>query len=166
MRIIARYLCGLVLMVSALQAFSQQMPNPYGTSVTLEVAKKSVAAAVAEASKNNFKMAVAITDVGGELVYFEKMDGTQTASVQIAIDKARSAVLFKRPTKLLEDALAEGGRGLRFLQLRGAVGVEGGIPLVADEKIIGAIGVSGGTNTQDGQCAQAGATAVKGIREK
>lgn len=161
MRFMPRYAFCFGLILCALQMMGQQLPNPYGSSVTLDAAKKSVAAAVAEASKNNLKMAIAITDVGGELVYFEKMDGTQTASVQIAIDKARSAVLIKRPTKALEDALAEGGRGLRFLALRGAVSVEGGIPLVADGKITGAIGVSGGTNTQDGQCAQAGASAIK-----
>jgi uncharacterized protein GlcG (DUF336 family) len=154
-----------VLFITALpcasQLRAQQLPNPYGVSLSLEQAKTAVTAASAEARKNGLRMALAIADVGGELVYFEKMDGTQTASVQIALDKARSAVMYKRPTKLLEDALAEGGHGLRYLQLRGAVSVEGGIPLVMDGNIVGAIGVSGGTNTQDGQIARAGAAVLK-----
>ena len=89
------------------------------------------------------------------------MDGTQAASVAIAADKARSAARFKRPTKALQDVLAAGGAGLRLLALEGAVPVEGGLPLIADGKIVGAIGVSGGTSEQDGQCAKAGADAVK-----
>jgi uncharacterized protein GlcG (DUF336 family) len=89
------------------------------------------------------------------------MDGTQTGSVAVSIAKARSAALFKRPTKAFQDALAAGGDGLRFLKLENAVPVEGGVPLVMDGKIVGAIGLSGGTSQQDGQCAQAGANAVK-----
>jgi glc operon protein GlcG len=156
----ARWVLAIVMM-STVGIQAQPMPNPYGLSVALDAAKKAVAAATAEARRIDVRMAIAIADIGGELVYFEKMDGTQTASVQIAIDKARAAVMFKRPTKALEDALAEGGHGLRFLQLRGAVSVEGGVPLIVDGRIIGAIGLSGGTNTQDGQCAQAGAAVVK-----
>jgi glc operon protein GlcG len=138
-----------------------QMPNPYGMSVTGEVAKKAAAAALAEARKNNWTMAAAIVDTAGDLVYFEKVDGTQAASTLIALDKARSAVRFKRPTKALQDVLAAGGEGLRLLALQGAVPVEGGIPLLMDGKIVGAIGLSGGTSQQDGQCAQAGAGTVK-----
>jgi molybdate transport system substrate-binding protein len=138
-----------------------QMHNPYGESVDLENAQKAAGLSVAEAKKNNWTIAVAITDVGGELVYLEKMDGTQTASVQIAIDKSRSAVLFRRPTKAFEDALVAGGDGLRILGLRGAIPVDGGIPLILEGKIVGAIGVSGGTNKQDGQCARAGAAASR-----
>jgi molybdate transport system substrate-binding protein len=138
-----------------------QMHNTYGESVSLENAHKVAGLSLAEAQKNNWTMAVAITDAGGELVYFEKMDGTETASVQIAMDKARSAALFRRPTKAFEDALVAGGDGLRILGLRGAVPVDGGVPLILDGKIVGAIGVSGGTNKQDGQCARAGAAALK-----
>ena len=105
-------------------------------------------------------MAVAIVDTGGNLVYFEKMDGTQTGSVLVSINKARSAALFKRPTKAFQETLATGGDGLRVLGLENAVPVEGGIPLVMDGKIVGAIGLSGGTSAQDGQCAQAGANAL------
>jgi glc operon protein GlcG len=138
-----------------------QLSIPYGESVTMENVHKVVAPALAEAAKNHLHMAIAIVDVGGELIYFEKMDGTQTGSVQVAIDKARSAVLFRRPTKFFEDALAAGGDGLRFLGLRGAVPVDGGFPLVLNGKIVGAIGMSGGTNKEDGQCAFAGATVLK-----
>ncbi|HVZ22419.1 MAG TPA: heme-binding protein [Vicinamibacterales bacterium] len=144
----------------AVPAFAQ-LPNPYGASITIDNAKKIAAASVAEARKNNFKMAVAIVDISGDLVYFEKMDGTQAASIQIAQDKARSAARFKRPTKALQDALAAGGAGLRMLALEGAVPVEGGLPLVMDGKVVGAIGASGGTSDQDGQTAKAGADSVK-----
>src|SRR5438552_12187938 len=106
-------------------------------------------------------MAAAIVEPSGDLVSFEKLDGTQAASTLIAVDKARSAARFKRPTKALQDALAAGGEGLRMLALQGAVPVEGGIPLIMDGKIVGAIGVSGGTSGQDGQCATAGAAVVK-----
>jgi uncharacterized protein GlcG (DUF336 family) len=129
--------------------------------IGLENARKVATAAVAEARKNNFTMAIAVVDTAGNLVYFEKMDGTQTGSVNVSIEKARSAVLFKRPTKSFQDAVAQGGVGLRMLGLPGAVPVEGGIPLMEGGKIIGAIGASGGTSDQDGQCAQAGASAMK-----
>src|ERR1700675_1856166 len=132
-----------------------QMRNPYGLSINLDSAKKVVVPTLAEARKNNWTMAVAIVDTAGNLVYFEKMDGTQAASANVAVEKARSAVLFKRPTKAFQDALAAGGDGLRLLGLPGAVPVEGGIPLVVEGKIVGAIGVSGGTSAQDGQCATA-----------
>jgi len=138
-----------------------QLPNPYGSSITLDSARKAAAPAIAEAQKNNWRMAVAVVDISGDLVYFEKMDGTQAASVNIAVDKARSSARFKRPTKALQDALAAGGAGLRMLALEGAVPVDGGVPLIADGKIVGAIGVSGGTSDQDAQCAKAGADSVK-----
>jgi uncharacterized protein GlcG (DUF336 family) len=149
-----------LLALWATQAFAQ-LPNPYGMSIGNETAKKAAAAALAEARKNNWTMAAAIVDTAGDLVYFEKLDGTQAASTLIAVDKARSSVRFKRPTKALQDTLAAGGEGLRMLALQGAVPVEGGIPLIVDGKIVGAIGVSGGTSPQDGQCAKAGADVVK-----
>jgi len=138
-----------------------QAPVLYGPPISIDGAKRVATAAIAEAKKSNFQMAIAIVDIGGNLVYFEKMDGTQTGSVNVAVDKARSAALFKRPTKAFQDVVAAGGDGLRILALEGAVPVEGGIPLMADGKIIGAIGASGGTSAQDGQCAQAGANASK-----
>jgi uncharacterized protein GlcG (DUF336 family) len=130
-------------------------------SIALEMAKKVAGPALAEAAKNHWAMAVAIVDPAGDLVYFEKMDATQVGSVTIAIDKARSAARFKRPTKAFQDTLAAGGEGLRVLGLNGAVPVDGGVPIVVDGKIVGAIGVSGGTSAQDGQCARAGVDAVR-----
>jgi glc operon protein GlcG len=133
---------------------------PYGPPVTLEAAKKAAAAAVAEAVKNHWFMAVAIVDPSGNLVYYEKMDNTQLGSAKVAINKARSAALYKRPTKLLQDALAGGGAGLRVLALEGAVPLEGGLPLMVDGKIVGAIGLSGDLSEHDGQCAKAGLDAL------
>lgn len=150
----------LVLSLWSLPAYAQ-MPNPIGMSIQLDAAKRAAAAAVAEARKHNWTMAVAVVDPAGDLVYFEKVDGTQAASTVVAIDKARSAARFKRPTKAFQDVLAAGGEGLRLLALQGAVPVEGGLPLVSDGKIVGAIGLSGGTSAQDGQCAAAGAAALK-----
>jgi glc operon protein GlcG len=136
------------------------MANSYGFPIRLEVAKKAAAPALAEASRNGWAMAAAIVDTSGQLVYFEKMDDTQSGSVDVALAKARSAALFKRPTKVFQDAIAAGGEGLRFLRLDGAVPIEGGLPLVVNAQIVGAIGVSGGTSAQDGQCAKSGADAL------
>src|SRR2546425_1888354 len=107
-----------------------QMLIPYGLPVALETAKQAAAPALAEARKNNWTMAIAIVDTAGNLVFFEKMDGTQTGSVNVAIEKARSAALFKRPTKSFQDTVAQGGVGLRMLGVPGAVPVEGGIPII------------------------------------
>jgi glc operon protein GlcG len=149
------------LLIVLFGAHAQQMSNPYGEPIQIENAKKAAAAAIAEAEKNHLHMAIAVVDPGGELVYLEKMDNTQTASVQIAADKARSAVLYRRATKYFEDQVAAGGVGLRFMDMRGAVPIDGGFPLLLNGKIVGAIGVSGGTNTQDGQCGLAGASVLK-----
>jgi uncharacterized protein GlcG (DUF336 family) len=147
--------------IAPAQMLNAQAPTPYGASISLENAKKAAAPALAEALKNHWNMAVAIVDPSGNLVYYEKMDDTQLGSAHVAIDKARSAALFKRPTKVFQDALAAGGEGLRLLKIEGAVPVEGGIPLVMEGKIVGAIGVSGAASAQDGQCAKAGADAIK-----
>ena len=152
---------GVVVLALSATTVSAQLPNPYGAPINGENAKKAAAAALAEARKNNWNMAAAVVDPAGDLVYFEKLDGTQAASVNIAVDKARSSARFKRPTKALQDVLAAGGEGLRLLGLQGAVPVDGGVPILIDGKIVGAIGLSGGTSAQDGQCAAAGAAAVK-----
>lgn len=157
----SRFFATLVLACCAAAVSAQQMPNPYGPPVTLDAAKKIVVPALAEARKNGWTMAVAIVDPAGDLVYFERMDNTQLGSVNTAILKARSAARFKRPTKVFQDMVASGGEGLRALGLDGAMVVEGGIPLVMDGKIVGAIGASGGTSAQDGQCAKAAADQVK-----
>ena len=154
------FVAGLLVIAPA-QMLNAQAPTPYGAPISLENAKKAAAPALAEAVKNHWSMAVAVVDPSGNLVYYEKMDDTQLGSANVAIDKARSAALFKRPTKVLQDALAAGGEGLRLLKIQGAIPVEGGIPLVMEGKIVGAIGVSGGASAQDGQCAKAGAEAIK-----
>ena len=136
------------------------MSQSYGASILLEPARRAAAAAVAEARRNTWTMAVAIVDIAGELVYFEKMDDTQNGSVKVAVAKARSAALFKRPTKAFQDTLTETPGGLRILGLDGAVPVEGGVPLVVSGAIVGAIGVSGGTSQQDGVCAKAAVDAL------
>ena len=132
----------------------------YGPPVTTEQARNAVSVALAEARANGWAMAAAVVDPAGILVYFEKVDDTQHASPQIAIDKARSAALFKRPTKMFQDSVERGGVGLRVMKLRGAMPVEGGVPLVVNGQIVGALGVSGGTAEQDGQCAKAATDAM------
>jgi glc operon protein GlcG len=158
----------LALMVAVGEASAQQAAAPapppvvpYGVPISLEVAKKAMAAAEADAVKNGWPMAIVILDSTGHTVMVHKLDNTQYGSLGVAEDKARSAVNFRRPTKVFEDLVAQGGIGLRTLALRGATPVEGGIPIVADGKIIGAIGVSGGSAPQDGQVAKAGADAAK-----
>ena len=136
-----------------------QVPQ-YGANVSLDQAKKAIAAGQAEARKNNWPVAIAIVDNAGQLVAFEKMDNTQTASVEVAQDKAVSAAIYRRTTKVVQDGLAAGGAGLRLLGLRGMSPVEGGIPLFIDGKIVGGIGVSGVTAEQDGMVAKAGADAL------
>ena len=147
------------LVMSAAAADAQTMS--YGPSINLVTAKKVAAPAIAEARKSQLTMVVAIVDTAGDLVYFERMDDTQVGSVEVALSKARSAARFKRPTKAFQDALAAGGEGLRILALQGAIPVDGGVPLMMGGKIIGAIGVSGGTSAQDGQVAAAGVAAVQ-----
>jgi glc operon protein GlcG len=136
-------------------------PLPYGPSIGVDAAKKAAAAALAEARKNNWFMAIAVVDTSGTLVYYEKMDNTQTGSATVAIDKAKTAALFKRPSKAFQDAVAAGGPGLRVLALPGATPIEGGLPIIVNNQVIGAIGVSGGSSEQDGVCAQAGAATAK-----
>jgi len=154
--------CAALIALIALAAPpAQAQAVTYGAPIDIDTAKRVAAAAVAEARKANLLMAVAITDAAGDLVYFEKMDGTQTGSVRVAQGKARSAAMFKRPTKVFQEIVAGGGDGLRILGLEGAVPVEGGIPIVVGGRIVGAIGTSGGSSAQDGQVAQAGIAALK-----
>ena len=151
----------LALVLAALSFVSivraQIVDLPYGAPIPLVEAKKILAAAQAEAVKNKWNVAIAIVDTGGHLVAFERMDTTQFASTEVAQEKARTAVGFRRPTKAFQDAVASGGDGLRMLRLTGAMPIAGGLPLVRDGKIVGAIGVSGVTSAQDGQIAGAGA---------
>ena len=133
----------------------------YGPDINLDNARKVAAASSAEARKNNWPVVIAVVDTHGELVYLERLDNTQVASIKIAEGKARTAARFKRPSKALQDALAGGGAGLRILALEGAVAVEGGTPIMMGGAIVGAVGVSGVTAEQDGQIANAGAGALK-----
>lgn len=126
---------------------------------SLEDAKKIGDAAAAEAKKNKWNMAIAIVDDGGHLVYFERIDETQFGSVDVAIGKARTAVAFKRPTKALEDALNANQPAI--LSFPNTLPREGGLPILQDGKVVGGIGVSGGTSSQDAQVAKAGADAYK-----
>jgi uncharacterized protein GlcG (DUF336 family) len=141
----------------------QQVAPPttsYGTPISFAAAKKAMSAAEAEAMNNNWAVAIAVVDSGGNLVMLSRLDNAQLSSSRIAESKARTAVEFRRPTKALEDAVAGGGIGLRVLTF-GACVAEGGVPIVSDGKIIGAIGVSGVASHQDAQIAKAGADAAK-----
>jgi len=133
----------------------------YGPPITREQARKVMAAAEAEARKNNFNMGVAIVDAGGHLVLFQRMDGTQFVSENVAREKAWSAAAYKRPGKAFMDRLAKGGEDLLILQLHGVVSADGGEPIIVDGKLIGAIGVSGSSAANDGVVARAGAAALK-----
>jgi glc operon protein GlcG len=134
--------------------------TPIGMSVTIEVAKKAASAAAADARKNGWFMAIAVVDPAGTLVYYEKADNTQLGSAVVAIDKARSAALYKRPTKVFSDLLAKGPENVRILKLTGAMPVEGGVPIIVDGKLIGGLGVSGDKSENDNQCAMAGVGAL------
>ncbi|EPG74091.1 PF03928 domain protein [Leptospira fainei serovar Hurstbridge str. BUT 6] len=151
----------VVLLGGSKMTFAQSLPLVYGNPITLEQAKKVMAAAEAEAKKNNWLMAIAIVDAGGNLVLFQKLDGTQLGSSEVAKLKASTANNFKRPSKSLEEAIANGGIGLRILAIQGIAPLEGGELILMDGKIIGAIGVSGAQSTQDGQVARAGVAALK-----
>ena len=160
--LVASILAAVILTAtaSAQQAPSPPPITPYGAPLGLEAAKKVMAAAEAEAVKNNWAMAIVILDSTGHMVMLHKLDNTQYGSLMAAEDKAHSAINYRRPSKVFEDLVAQGGIGLRSLALRGASPLEGGIPINVDGKIVGAIGVSGGTSVQDGQVAKAGADAA------
>lgn len=148
-------------LVWALASLAQAQVPQYGNNINLEQARKVMAGAMAEARKMGVPMAVAIVDNAGMLVLYERMDNTQTGSVLVSQDKASSAAMFRRPTKVFQDVLAAGGPGTRILMLRGANAVEGGLPITVDGKIIGGVGVSGGSSEQDGVVAKAGLDNLK-----
>ena len=152
LRILATLLIAFMLSATA----SAQLADK--KALTLAGAKKLAAAAEAEAAKNNWRVVIAIVDDGGHLVYLERIDETQTGSIDVAIAKARGAVAYKRPTKVFEDLVA-GGRNV-IMSLPHAMPIEGGLPLVVEGKLVGGIGVSGVTSQQDGQVAKAGADAL------
>lgn len=169
---LAAALLGAVLMTGAVRA-DDQKPNPldvvpdkmpfdlpYGPPIALDRAKTVIEAAVAEAKKRDWRMNVAVVDSGGNLVAFERMDGAQLASIAISEHKARAAAMFRRETKLWETIVVGGNAAP--LALDGVIASRGGIPLVVDGKLIGAIGCSGGTGSQDEVIAKAGAAALGG----
>jgi glc operon protein GlcG len=145
-------------------AASAQTPAPppsYGSpGVTIAQARKAVEAAEAEAAKNNWKMAIVVVTNEGDLILFNRMDDTQFGSSDVAIRKAKSAAAFRRPTKVFQDAVMATPPALPIVTL-GAIAVEGGLPLIAGGKVIGAIGCSGGTAAEDGQACRAGAATVQ-----
>ena len=149
--------------LASIPALAQQPPAvipPYGPPITLEQAKRAMAAAELEAAKNSWQVAITILDSGGTLVMFHKLDNAQLSAVSVSEGKARTALEFKRPSKALDDAIAAGGAGLRLLALKDITPLEGGLPIVVEGKIVGAIGVSGALSSQDAQVSKAGADAL------
>ena len=142
---------------SALAVAQDRRPD-YGTDVNTATAKKIAAAVIAECQKNSWNVAVAIVDNHGYLVYYERMENTQYASNDIAIGKARAAATYRRPTRAFADVINKGGPATATLP--GVFASPGGVPLMADGKVIGAVGVSGVTGDQDEQCAKAGISAM------
>jgi glc operon protein GlcG len=151
---------GSIGSAAAQQQTIQPVP-PYGPPITLDQAKRVMSAAELEAAKNSWQVAVTILDSGGNLVMFHKMDNTQLASIGASEGKASTAVRFKRPSKALDDAIAAGGAGLRLLALKDITPLEGGVPILLDGRIVGAIGVSGALSSQDAQVAKVGADALR-----
>jgi glc operon protein GlcG len=148
-------------LLAAVPAGAQTTPPPYGPPIGIEGARAVMAAAESEASKNNWSVVISIIDSGGNLVMLHRHNDVQLSSIEISQGKAKTALMFKRPSKVLDDAISSGGAGLRFLALKDIVPLEGGLPIVADGKIIGAIGVSGVLSSQDTQVARAGADGLK-----
>ena len=142
-------------------AFAQQPSTPpYGSAITLDQAKRAMAAAELKAAENTWQVAITILDSGGNLVMFHKTDNAQISAITVSEGKALTALQFKRPSKDLDDAIARGGPGNRLLALKDITPIEGGLPIVVDGRIIGAIGVSGALSAQDTQVAKAGIDAL------
>ncbi len=152
---------GAIALAASLPVRAQTMPPDYGPPIGLENARKVMAAAEAEAEKNNWPVVIAIIDSGGHIVMMHKRDNTQLSSLEVAQGKAMTALKYKRPTKVLDDAISAGGPGVRFLALKDITPLEGGYPLVMDGKIVGAIGVSGVLSGQNAQIGRAGIDALK-----
>ena len=160
-------LCALILAAgSTVTPVSAQQPAaptaappqpPYGAPITLDQAKRVMAAAELEAAKNSWIVAVTILDSGGNMVMFHKADNAQLSAITTSAGKARTALEFKLPSKALDDAIAAGGAGMRLLALKDITPLQGGLLILVDGKIAGAIGVSGALSAQDDQIAKAGA---------
>ncbi|WP_341315942.1 heme-binding protein [Paraburkholderia sp. IMGN_8] len=146
------------------QANEKEMPMSYSNRFNLADARRVVDAAEEEATRYGWPMVIAVVDSGGYLVLQQRLDGAQLGSIDVARQKAETAVLFRRPTRVFEDALAQGGLHLRLLGMNNLVPLDGGIPLIRDGAVVGAIGVSGMRSDQDAQVAQAGADALPGAK--
>jgi glc operon protein GlcG len=153
--ILGKLALGLALAAAAGLAGAQDRRPGYGTPVSTATAKKIAAAVIAECQKNGWNVSVAVVDPHGYLVYFERMEDTQYASNDIAIGKARAAAVYRRPTRAFMDVINKGGPATATLG--GVVASPGGLPLMVDGKVTGAVGVSGVTGDQDEQCSKAGA---------
>ncbi|HEX7503753.1 MAG TPA: heme-binding protein [Syntrophales bacterium] len=154
---LAAVLCVVALFIAG-TAFAQQMPNPYGPNINLTAAKKVAAAAAAKAAEMKLNMCITVVDTGGQLVYFERAEVVQWGSIDVSIHKAKASVQYKRATLALENVVKT---NVTYLTLDGISAIEGGVPIIEGGKIIGAIGVSGGSSAQDGQVAGAGAAVIK-----
>ena len=153
--------CLLLWITCTAQSQNSAAVPEYGESIKLDLAKKLVAAGQAYAKTKQWPMAIAIVDTGGNLVVLEKMDNTQLASIDVAIGKAKTANNFRRPTKVMEEAIAAGGAALRMLAVPGIFPVEGGEPIYVNGKVIGGIGVSGMQPGQDGEVVRAAIASLK-----
>jgi glc operon protein GlcG len=149
---------GFIVAAFAATAMAQDRP-PYGTPVNASTAKKIVAAALAECQKNSWRVAAAVVDNHGFLVHFDMIDDTQTVSSQIAVDKAKAAAMYRRPTRAFVDAIAKGGPAI--MTLPGVIASPGGLPIMVGGKVMGGVGVSGVTGDQDEQCATAGLKVIQ-----
>ena len=150
---ITQVLCVLSSAVFAVQAADPPRPE-YGPDITVEAAKKIAAATIAECQNNKWNVAVAVVNTHGSLVYYERMNNTQSASAKIAVDKASAAAMYRRPTRVWVDVIAKGGPAV--MTLPGVVASPGGVPIFSGGRVIGGVGVSGVTGDQDEQCAKAG----------
>ena len=158
--LIAAAAAAALLLVPVVAGAQAALPA-YGPSIGHDAALKAIAASEAEAKKNGWTMVTAVVDTSGRLVALSRMDNSQVGSLDIAIAKATTANNFKRPTKAFQEAIAQGGASLRLIGVPGLLPIEGGVPIVVDGKIIGAVGVSGAASNQDAECAMAGANAAK-----
>src|SRR5437867_8624621 len=161
-------LIGAALVLAATTASAQQPPAaapppppPYGMAISLEQAKKVMAGAEAEAKKNSWNVCIVVLDSGGNIVMVQRMDGAQFGSIEVAREKAYSAVAFRRPTKLFQDLIEQGGVNMRLLRVSGLSPLEGGLPIIVDGKLVGGVGVSGVTSQQDAQIGRAGVEGLK-----
>ena len=160
MKRLERAVLGVCLLSAAGLTQGGEAPRPeYGPDVTIEQAKKIAAGVIAECTANKWNVAVAVVNTHGSLVYYERMNNTQSASARIAVDKASAAAMYRRPTRAFVDAIAKAGPAV--MTLPGVVASPGGLPIFSGGKVIGAVGVSGVTGDQDEQCSMAG---LKGMQ--